>query len=209
VSEAGFDLTELERDLRKLPGVRFARLVADRSRITEVHVVSDGSKSPKQLIRDIETLAKAAFDIELDHRVISITDFPDHEVAPTAHRIELRSLTLATRSGVANCTVGIKRADDTAEGTVSGAATANNVPNLIARATLDAASSLTGSVFAAELEAALVLPAGVHQLALVAYTFVDEDGSASLVAGTHHVRADINDAIARAALDAIERRLAV
>lgn len=56
-----------------LPGVTHARVVtASGPRIAEVHVVANYGRETRSIKRDIESLAKARFHLDLDHRVVSI-----------------------------------------------------------------------------------------------------------------------------------------
>jgi hypothetical protein len=65
------DLTEVEREICRLPDVSIVRLVAEADgRISEVHVVAQQGKHPKQIVRDVQSIALASFGLEIDRRVI-------------------------------------------------------------------------------------------------------------------------------------------
>src|SRR3954447_18169483 len=67
------DLTEVEREICRLPDVQITRLVAEPSgRVSEVHVVAHAGKHPKQIARDVQSIALASFGLELDRRIISV-----------------------------------------------------------------------------------------------------------------------------------------
>ena len=67
------DLTEVEREICRLPDVSIVRLVAESDgRVSEVHVVAHPGKHPKQIVRDVQSIALASFGLELDRRVISV-----------------------------------------------------------------------------------------------------------------------------------------
>jgi len=64
-------LVKLEEDLQKVPGIRHVRVVgADRP--SEIHIVSNGDRPPKQVVRDVQSLASAGYDIPIDHRIVSV-----------------------------------------------------------------------------------------------------------------------------------------
>lgn len=64
---------EIDRLLETLTGVVRARVrQADGGRLSEIHVLSDGAAAPKQIVRNIETALRTAFDLSIDHRVVSI-----------------------------------------------------------------------------------------------------------------------------------------
>lgn len=71
---ADLDSTQLDELLQTLTGVVRARVrVSDNGPgLSEIHVLSDGALAPKQIVRNIETLLKTAFDLTIDHRIVSI-----------------------------------------------------------------------------------------------------------------------------------------
>ncbi len=204
--EEGWDhLYSFERDLGKLLGIRAARLVHERGRITEIHVVSDGSKQPKQLIRDIETLGQALHQLEVDRKTVSISEFPD-EIAPSQMSIsvlEVGPVAVSTDAGVATCTVDVRRGEEVSTATDTGPATEAGLYKLIARTTVRAASDLLNSPLAADVENAFFLPDST--VATVVLQFADLDGNAVVAPGTAVSRGDKYRTIAVATLDAIKR----
>jgi len=68
------DTTQIDKLLETLTGIVRARVrsCGDGSRLTEIHILSDGALPPKQIVRNIETLLRTAFDLEIDHRIVSI-----------------------------------------------------------------------------------------------------------------------------------------
>jgi hypothetical protein len=73
---ASLDYQALERELCRLSDVTAARIVLDPTgRPVEVHVLASPNKGAKQIVRDIQSVAVAAFGIELDRRIISVVQF--------------------------------------------------------------------------------------------------------------------------------------
>jgi MoxR-like ATPase len=87
-------LPELEDALRHIQGVRAASVVTGPDAVpTEVHVLADPGKPAKQVVRDVQSLAMARYDIDIDHRIVSVVQMGDDEVraapaAPAASRAE-------------------------------------------------------------------------------------------------------------------------
>ena len=69
-----FDPAQIDTLLETLTGVVRARVRPDANgrQLREIHVLSDGALAPKQIVRNIETLLKTAFDLTIDHRIVSI-----------------------------------------------------------------------------------------------------------------------------------------
>ncbi|HVE92062.1 MAG TPA: hypothetical protein VNE62_07155, partial [Actinomycetota bacterium] len=72
------DPDDIQKELLGLPGVQAVRVVTSgRGRVTEVHIVANGAKSAKQIVRDVQTVAMAKYGIELDYRVVSVVKFDE------------------------------------------------------------------------------------------------------------------------------------
>ncbi len=69
-------LTKFELDLAKVPGVKSARVVGD-GEPSEIHIVASAERSPKQVVRDVLSLAQAGYDLSLDHRIVSVVQLED------------------------------------------------------------------------------------------------------------------------------------
>jgi hypothetical protein len=69
-------LRALEADLLKISGVLSSRIVGDQTP-TEIHIVANTDRSPKQVVRDVQSLAAARFGISIDHRIVSIVQIGD------------------------------------------------------------------------------------------------------------------------------------
>ncbi len=201
------DPDELERELERLPEVRAARVVAGPAgRILEIHLVSDGSKPPKQLTRDVETVA-ATQGLDIDRRTISIAQIPeDATAAPAQHaRLGLSAITVTVEGNIATCRVRVARGDEEAIGETSGPAVSSGRSRLVARATMDAVSSLVGSRLPADCEDAMIVQIGEHRIAVAVLVFIGSNGNEDVASGMHPLRGDTDEALARAVLDAINR----
>ena len=75
-------LPDLEESIRQIPGVRAVSVVTDaQAQPTEVHVLAAPGKPAKQVVRDVQSLAMAQFDIDLDHRIVSVVQIEDESVS--------------------------------------------------------------------------------------------------------------------------------
>src|SRR3954451_4900588 len=74
-------LPELEDALRHIQGVKAASVVTGPDAVpTEVHVLAAPGKPGKQVVRDVQSLAMARYDIDIDHRIVSVVQMGDDEV---------------------------------------------------------------------------------------------------------------------------------
>ncbi len=201
-------LPELEATIGRLPGVQAARVVTDGAAApTEIHVLSDRMKSPKALVRDIQSVAMAQFDLELDHRIVSIVQFDDDESpqASSTTRVLIAGITANTTGLHASATVSLACAGQLYDGTASAPATPSSRARLIARATLQAAMQLL-PMAAADVEHAQITQVGGREVAVCLIQLLTTEGEI-VVTGSAMVRGDAADAVARSVLDALNRRL--
>ena len=75
-------LAKLEQDLLRVPGVRSARVVGTDVP-SEIHIVTTSKRSPKQVVRDVQSLAAAGFGMPIDHRIVSVVQLDDAAPAPS------------------------------------------------------------------------------------------------------------------------------
>jgi hypothetical protein len=215
-SDATSELRELEDELCRLTGVHAVRIVGDRSgRPIEVHVLADPSKPAKQIVRDVRAVAQTMFGMELDHRIVSVAQLNTND-ENTPVGIELPRTETRARVGSINVeAVGLRaqvrvvlvdsEREHTgfAEGSVASAAR----PQLVAAAALDAIRQAEPAAEAIHITNAEVSRIGSNRVAVVTVVYVDPP-TELVVSGSAVVRRDRDDAVARALLDATNRRLA-
>jgi hypothetical protein len=206
------DLTEVEREICRLPDVSIVRLVAEGDgRVSEVHVVAHPGKHPKQIVRDVQSIALASFGLELDRRVISVVQLGGNvlEDASTLRpRPSIVAIT-AEASGMRSLVrVTLALDDEEAVGFAEGSIATTARHRLVALATVDALRQLEAAAECVDIDHAQVIRIGAHDVAVVTVVYVIPPAE-QLVSGSAIVRPQQEaDAVARAVLDATNRRLA-
>jgi hypothetical protein len=206
------DLTEVEREICRLPDVSIVRLVAESDgRVSEVHVVAHQGKHPKQIVRDVQSIALASFGLELDRRTISVVQLGgnvlDESAAPEP-RPSILAIT-AEASGLRSLVrVTLVLDDEEAVGFAEGSIATTARHRLVALATVDSLRQLEPAAECVDVDHAQIVRIGAHDIAVVTVVFVIPPGE-QLVSGSAIVRPQQEaDAVARAVLDATNRRLA-
>jgi hypothetical protein len=204
---------QFERELARLPDVRSARVVSTPSgRLTEIHLITEGDKTAKQISRDVQTYAQAQYGVEIDHRIISVVQFPGEAPAtigtapPSRPKLTLASVQWTTEGNRATCRVRIEVGDQSQIGEETGPATSVGRRRLVARATTTAVHALGNEFPSADIQDVLVVEVGEHRVA-VAFLVILNDSGETVSTGSAPVRGDESDAIARAVLDAMNRHL--
>ena len=212
---------DMERALCRIPNVRQAHVVPDATdTVVELHIVATPGKHPKQVVRDVQSLAMAAFGVEVDRHVVSVVQLEDDAeleqppAAPEAPapasqpaRTLLAGMTLESLEGASSVSVVLRCRGREATGSSRRPATAVGLHRMAAEATLEALGQLHPAVEAADVDGVEVRQLGPRRVALVSVaqrSVHDED----VLIGTATVRAAGElDAVARAVLDAVNRRL--
>jgi hypothetical protein len=213
-TQPDLEFRELERELCRLPDISAARIVVDEAGLpAEVHVLALPGKHPKQVVRDIQSVALASFGIELDRRIVSVVQF-----GAEGQRAKMAGIAAAGRpviAGIAAETTGLRslvrvtlqRGDQETIGFAEGSVAAATRHRLVAAATLDALRQLDPVAECLDVDSAQVLRVGVNEIAVVTIVYVVPPGE-ELVSGSALVRGHQEpDAVARAVLDATNRRL--
>jgi len=208
------ELRELEDELCRLPGVLAVRVVGDRTgRPVEVHVLADQSKAAKQTVRDVRAVAQTMFGIELDHRIVSVAQLDGNaEVvgeaggAPPVPRARVGRVHFEAEGVRAEVRVVLVEGDTERSGFSTGSVAAVARPQLVASATLDAIRQADAAAEAVHVVSADITRVGPTRVAVVTVVYV-EPPVELFVSGSAVVRQDRDEAVARAVLDATNRRL--
>ena len=209
--EQQLDLAEVEREICRLPDVSIARLVGELDgRISEVHVVAHPGKHPKQIVRDIQSIALASFGLELDRRIVSVVQLGGGlvESEHVGARPSITAITAEANGLRSLVRVTLARDEEEAVGFAEGSVATTARHRLVAMATVDALRQLDAGAECIDVDHAEIVRVGAHDIAVVTVVFVVPP-SEQIVAGSAIVRPQQEaDAVARAVLDATNRRLA-
>ncbi len=214
-------LPELEETLRRLPGVTAASVVTGPDRMpVEIHVLAVPGKPAKQVVRDVQSLAMAAFDLDIDHRIVSVVQIGDDEVRMVSpdgqdasgdgevgapQRPAVSSVMVRTTRGTTEVAVSLMATHDVFEGKAEGPAGPSHRARTIARAALAALDHLLGR--SCEVESAMIISTGQRDVALSVLTLQVPRIGEQVLTGCALVRGDEADAVVRSVLDALNRQL--
>lgn len=202
--QLGIDPELLQEELTTLEGVRAVRVVGNpRGRIREIHIVADPGRTPKQIVRDVQTLCAAKFGTEIDYRIVSIVQIGAEGIARIGVQPQtptLESISWSLQSTQAQCRVVLVQDENHGMGEAAGVATKFSRANLAAKATIEAFRDLTKNEDGELLESSLIDLAG-HRVAVVAVSTGSQIATASALADL-----DDGQAIAKAILVALASR---
>ncbi len=197
---------ELEQSLSELRGVKAARVVISKGKIDAVHILAEADRSPKQVVRDVESILEAKHRLTLDHKKISVAQVDGIVRHTSSARPQLISLGLSASGTQARARVELSFIQEHFLGEAEGANTAFNRLRLTAEATLKAVEGFVRQRCTFLLEDVALVPTGRWETALVVVTAVTPKGEELLI-GAVIVEGDPAEAMAKAALSAVNRRL--
>lgn len=200
--------THIEDFLMKIQSVIGSKVVMNQSgQIEEIHIVSDLRRSPKQILRDVEAVLLSQFNQAIDYKKVSIAQVKGGAIRNEQDpRIKLKAIEYSNMGNTIDVTVTLEKGNTEYTKTKSGIKTTANVMRLSGKAVLDAMEQYLGiyDVFVFEdckeikLSDTLVIAVSITSI----YHHREE-----MFVGTAKVGTDINEAVARATLDAINRHI--
>ncbi len=197
---------EIESILNSIPGVLSSKIVAQDDNIEEMHVMATTERNPKQISRDIQSIMFAKFNIDLDHKKISIAQIHHAGTKRNEGRIEIEEININVNGS--QIKVGIKLLQDgvTYHAEDDGLNTITNSYRVISNTTLKALQQIIKGNYIFTTEDVERITIGKKEVMVVAISVVNYHREEMLV-GTAVVKGDFKETIVRATLDAVNRRL--
>jgi hypothetical protein len=223
-------LAQLERDLLRVPGVQSVRVVGEDAP-SEIHVVATSKRSPKQVVRDVQSLAAAGFGMPIDHRIVSVVQLdekapppppppasPTIDVraekaepeAPPEQRLVLERVVLASKGDSGWVKVTLRWPDGkSTEGAGAAGSSREARARGAAQALLQALQPILSAAGAKlDVDQVLLQPLGAND-SVIARVVLYEKGVATPLVGSALVYDDVATAAVRAILQSINRKLRV
>jgi len=212
MSEMPCSIQDWEQAIKQMKSVMAARInVNNQGEIEEVHILASSGRAPKQIVRDVESLLIAQFNLQIDHKKISVAQVGNEEEEGTfaimeSTRPQLVGVTLGTVNGMAEVKVELLTGDKHTQGGAQGPSSSHNKLRLFVEATLKALAPLILDKFLFVTEDVRITQLAKQQIALVSITLIASAGEQSLT-GCALVRNDDREAVVKATLDAVNRKL--
>ena len=200
------DFRELEETLCRLPAVDAVRIVHERERISEVHVLASPAKPAKQVVRDVQSLAMARFGVGIDRRAVSVVQLGDEKRRAEADRPIITSIKEYPEGPSTTVTVTLTWSGEQFSGSANGPAASSARLRIIGEATLRALEEVLGGSPPLALEAIAATSVGVRPVIVaqvVSMRGVDEE----VAVGSALIKGEEAEAVVRAVLDALNRRI--
>ncbi|HOP79804.1 MAG TPA: hypothetical protein PLZ21_04480 [Armatimonadota bacterium] len=199
-------LNDVESVICHLRDVVSARVVAgDDGEIAEVHVLTESTRTPKQVVRDIESAVMAKLGIQIDHRKVSVAQIQSNVKRETG-RLKFSDVSISLNGSRAEATVRLARNGSSYMGTSSGLSSSNGQMRSIATATLQAiedSGCIDGTLMIEDLTTNVTL---ANKAVVVILVNLVTDRGEEYLTGSAIVKQDLWKAVVNASLDAVNRR---
>ncbi len=202
-----FDVRAVETWLQELADIAACRaVVSEKGDLEELHVLAKTGRSPKQIVRDIETLLAIKTGEHVDHKKISVVQLDSVATQVALRRPKMGAVQFTVDGMLCTAEVTMSLDEATVLGLAHGPASRGNRLRLLAMATIDALNKLIPELVGLVIEDVSVVTMAQGRVALAMVTRMTQQTEETLI-GAALVRHDEKEAVVRATLDAINRRL--
>lgn len=191
--------------ISKINGVSHVKIIHDDELLQEIHILANTNRAPKQIVRDIETALLAVCDYRIDRKIISIAQI-DTEDYKVINRIKYEGLVVETSDHNIHCKVTLSYEGEDFCGSKTAIKTILNRRKVVADATVAAVEEIIGQPFVFDVQDVIVSTSRDVNYVSVIVNMVIGEGEETMV-GAAIIKNDINEAIAKASLDAVNRRI--
>ena len=200
------DFQSFQDVIMKIQGITHAKIVGEGEVLQELHVIAGTTRSAKQIVRDIESALLAIFGYRIDRKIISIAQIDTGEMKKSLNRIVYQGISVHIEDNNVECEVRLSYGDEEFVSTKSAISTLANRKKVVARATISAVEKVIGQTSIFDIEDVVLNKSRDINFVNVVTNMITRDNEEILI-GTAIVRSDVNEAIAKATLDALNRRV--
>lgn len=199
------DFLAFQGIINKIEGVISTKIVEDNNDISEIHILASTLRAPKQIVRDIETALITTFDYRVDRKIISIAQVQS-EYDEKLKRIKFDGISLTTCDNTAECTVTLIYDEEDYCITQRGIKTVSNKKKIVADTTIKVVEKILGQPSVFDIQDVIITNSGGISFVSVLVNMI-VNGNEEIMVGSAVVKSDVSESIAKATLDAINRRV--
>jgi hypothetical protein len=191
----------------KLPGVIKSNIVFSDDAITEIHVLSDTRRSPKQIVRDIQSAIMVQFDVNIDHKMVSIAQIQGQNDLKLRNRLVFDEISITKNKDNSTAAVVLCDGETSFKGEASCLNDTMEVNKMVCRATVDAVKgSIDSDVLLSPADVKVFDLVGKKAVAVcIAVKFKE---TVEHFVGCSFIGDDTGTAVVKATLDALNRKIA-
>lgn len=191
----------------KIDGVYSSRVVLDERGCAEkIHILASNQKSPKTVIRDVQSAIMSVFNTSIDYRVISVALIHPQMATVLNFRLKYAGISVNTVGCCSSVSVTLEQGDRAYTGEAACSNARQSRCRGVAQATLNAVAQFTGGNHLFDLDnAEIILFCGQNAALVSLFSFRDN----LKLLGSSFVHTDNDTAIVNATLSALNRRIEI
>lgn len=202
------DFRDVENYLVKIPDIISSKILMDQmGQITEIHILAAAGRSPKQISRDIQSTLIAKYELQIDHKKISIAQIKSElKKDEIDFRFSIGAIGYANIGEEVEMRVVLKKGEDEFQSVVRGANSKRNTHRTLVLATLECVHAILGTENAFLFEDIKRVELTGQDAIVIAITYMYQGREESLL-GSALIRKDEYESIVKATLDAVNRKM--
>jgi hypothetical protein len=202
------DRERIEELIHQVRGVLSAYVsLTGEGEVEEIHVLGDADRTPKQIVRDIESMLATQIGLRIDHKRVSVAQMRKTGRPPQARavtRLKFRSVNLTVTGVAAEAQVEIEKDEVVATGIASGPSSAQNQMRLVNIAAMRSIEKFLPPDHSLSLEELKVIPMGEEEVIVVVLNLLKPREEIQLV-GSAILGSDVKRSVIFASLKALNR----
>ena len=207
--ERQINVNDIESIISRLKDIIAVSVVRDgKGEVAEIHVLTSSSRSPKQVVRDVESALMARLGIAVDHKKISVAQIDDDSPRYDHSRLKFSDVSISFNGSRTEATVRLARDGAVYSGEAEGMSSPTSQMKLIASATLRAIEGTRLVNSNIVLEDVNEVSIGGRRVAVVLVSMITDRGEDCLT-GSAVIKQDVWKGVVNATLDAVNRRLSL
>ena len=200
-------IIEMESFLNTMPDIISSRIVTgNNDEIEEIHIVAYAGRSPKQISRDVQSALMATYNIQIDYKIISVAQINSSNSLSKEYRFLISGISFSQIGKNVEIRVRLKKEDKEIEAMFQGPNTTRNIHRLIVQATLECVHSFLGCKNLFIVEDIVYVNIAKEEAIAIAITYMSSYHDELLI-GSALLKKDHYDAVVKATLDAINRKV--
>ncbi|MCK4272445.1 hypothetical protein KAX22_07325 [bacterium] len=202
------DREHIEEIIHQVRGVLSAYVsITQEGEVEEIHVLGDAERTPKQIVRDIESMLVTQLGLRIDHKRVSVAQMRKSGKIPQTRaitRLKFRSVNLTVTGVAAEAQVEVERDEVVSTGIASGPSSTQNQMRLVASASLRAFEKFFPPDHSLALEELKVIPLGGEKIIVIIINLLQPREEIKLI-GSSIMGSDVKRSVIFATLKALNR----
>lgn len=196
---------EIEKKLKEIQSIISCRFVLGQAdRINELHIISNGTRNPKRISRDIQSTLIVMYDLDIDYKKISIVEIPEKDIKELKTRFKIEKISHDNYGMKASISVILSKDGIIYKNELKGINTSRNIKTMLVNSTLKniEESYNRDDIFILEDVKSIEMSSDEIIVVIIIHLI---NGHENYLSGSAIVQNDQKEAVVKATLDAVNQ----